>query len=270
MSMTRKEMKQTAKAGLRSANPHPLPVTLVYVLMTNVVGLVVPCIMVLLSGAADVLYWIEQGYRVNEVLYYYMGAAGTAALIFTNILIGLYSAVVTFGYTGYNLRASRRDEVGFGNLLEGFGMAGRVILLNFLIGLFTFLWSLLFIIPGIAAFYRYRMAYFILLDDPECGALEAIRMSKTMMKGQKMNLFVFDISFFNWVLPYIPIAIIGGLLSSYSVLLGIAAGYVLSALLFLWITPYVLCSQAVFYDAISDEKVWPRRKSRSSGPDVRF
>ncbi len=40
-------------------------------------------------------------------------------------------------------------------------------------------------VPGIIASYRYRMAVFILLDNPECGALQAIRMSKDMMKGIK-------------------------------------------------------------------------------------
>ena len=49
---------------------------------------------------------------------------------------------------------------------------------------FTLLWMLLFIIPGFIAALRYSMAYFILKDNPEIGALEAIRRSKEMMKGQ--------------------------------------------------------------------------------------
>jgi uncharacterized membrane protein len=64
--------------------------------------------------------------------------------------------------------------------------------------IFTFLWTLLFIIPGIIAFYRYRLAFYILIDNPDIGPLEAINISKALMDGNKGKLFCLDLSFIGW------------------------------------------------------------------------
>ena len=64
--------------------------------------------------------------------------------------------------------------------------------------IFLALWSCLFIIPGLIKFYSYRMVPYILADDPDCGAREAIRRSCEMMKGHKWNTFVLDLSFLGW------------------------------------------------------------------------
>ncbi len=62
------------------------------------------------------------------------------------------------------------------------------------------LWSLLFVIPGIIAAYRYSMALYVLIDNPELGALECLRRSKEMMRGNKFKLFVLELSFIGWIL----------------------------------------------------------------------
>lgn len=77
---------------------------------------------------------------------------------------------------------------------------GKIWLLFFLIGLYTFLWSLLFVIPGIVKAYAYSMAPYILAENPEISASEAIRRSKEMTAGHKGELFVLDLSFIGWVL----------------------------------------------------------------------
>lgn len=280
MGITRKEMKLTAKAGMRNARPSPMLITLVYILLTTGISLIIPCILVPLFGLHNILYLLGKEFSTYDIVYYYLGTTGILAYLFVNVLTGLFSMVVTFGYMGYNLRVSRSEDARFGNLLDGFGLAGRVIVLNILTDVFITLWSMLFIIPGIIAAYRYRMALFILLDDPECGALEAIRMSKTMMKGRKANLFVFDLSFLNWILPYLAAAAAGGAVITLGMLgdaanyvalfLGMAIIYILWAILSLWVAPFFLTSQAVYYDAISDDDTWPRHSRGSSGPEVRF
>lgn len=70
--------------------------------------------------------------------------------------------------------------------------------LVFMISLFTLLWSCLFIIPGIIAAFRYSQAIIIMAENPEIGIMEAIRQSKEMMVGHKMELFVLSLSFIGW------------------------------------------------------------------------
>lgn len=64
--------------------------------------------------------------------------------------------------------------------------------------LYTFLWSLLFIIPGIVKAYEYRMIPYLITENPELTKEEAFALSRQMMNGQKWNAFVLDLSFIGW------------------------------------------------------------------------
>lgn len=87
-----------------------------------------------------------------------------------------------------------------GQLLFAFknGYYGNAVLGMFLRDLYTFLWGLLFVIPGIIKSYEYRMVPYLLADCPEMNQAEAFRLSKELMYGQKMDAFVLDLSFFGW------------------------------------------------------------------------
>lgn len=80
---------------------------------------------------------------------------------------------------------------------NGYGHVGAVM---FFRTLFTFLWSLLFIIPGIVKSYEYMMIPFILADEPTISRKEAFARSKAMMQGNKWNAFVLDLSFLGWLI----------------------------------------------------------------------
>jgi uncharacterized membrane protein len=80
------------------------------------------------------------------------------------------------------------------------GNYGSVVKTMFFRDLFTFLWTLLFIIPGIIKAYAYRMVPYILADNPKMDAMEAIALSRKMMDGNKWNTFVLDLSFLGWYL----------------------------------------------------------------------
>ena len=150
-------------------------------------------------------------------------AIGTAAiLVLTGPLsYGLYKCFIRQNRTG--------DGLGFSNLFSGFtDDFGGNFLLGLLIVVFTFLWSLLFVIPGIIKTYSYSMAFFIKIDHPEMGWKECIDGSKAMMKGHKWELFVQDLSFLGWF-------ILG------SLILGIGT---------LWVMPYFYSARAHFYDSI--------------------
>ena len=77
---------------------------------------------------------------------------------------------------------------------------GKLILLNIVMSIFVFLWSLLFYIPGLIAQYRYRFAVYNLCENPDIGIMEAISMSKAQTAGFKWTLFVLDLSFIGWIL----------------------------------------------------------------------
>ena len=83
------------------------------------------------------------------------------------------------------------------NGFDDFFSAFKVTLLA---GLYTFLWSLLFIIPGIIKAYSYSMALQVLADNKGKSARECIAESKAMTEGHKMELFVLDLSFIGWYL----------------------------------------------------------------------
>ncbi len=74
----------------------------------------------------------------------------------------------------------------------------NVVKVQFLRGLFTSLWSLLFIVPGIIKSYEYRMMPYILAENPGMSSEEVFRISKDMMYGEKWNAFVLDLSFIGW------------------------------------------------------------------------
>ena len=93
--------------------------------------------------------------------------------------------------------------------MDGFQHFLKIIGLNIVSGIFVFLWSLLFVIPGIVASYRYRQALYLLLDHPEMGIMECIRESKRLMRGHKAELFVLDLSFIGWallaIIPFVSV-----------------------------------------------------------------
>lgn len=75
----------------------------------------------------------------------------------------------------------------------------NVVKIMFLRQLYIFLWSLLFVIPGIIKGYEYRMIPYILAENPGIESKEAFAMSKQMMDGNKWNAFVLDLSFLGWI-----------------------------------------------------------------------
>ena len=87
------------------------------------------------------------------------------------------------------------------NLVRGFSGTGRALNLFALTFVFTVLWSMLFIVPGIIAAIRYSQAFFIMADDPLASPMECISKSKQMMNGNKGKFFLLQLS-------YLPLALL--------------------------------------------------------------
>ena len=102
----------------------------------------------------------------------------------------------------------------------------------FLKNLYIALWSLLLFVPGIIKSYEYRMIPYILADCPDIAKDEAFRISKEMMKGNKMDAFILDISFFGWILLTV-------------ITCGIAGTF--------YVAPYIAATDAELFIAIREQ-----------------
>ena len=135
-------------------------------------------------------------------------AAGAVLGISGPISIVL-SGVIYYGVQKYYLERARGNvrHDALGVCIEGFviDVAGNIVL-GILTMIFTFLWSLLFIIPGIIKAYAYSMTTYILADNPNMKAMDALRESERMMQGHKWELFCLHLSYIGWV-PYSPIVV---------------------------------------------------------------
>ena len=153
-----------------------------------------------------------------------------ASLSFSNIsnILSLLALPLSWGLTVSLLRNHREESVDLENLFDGFrgGRYTRVFCALFLVHLFTFLWTLLLIIPGIMKAFSYALTPYILLDEPELTARQAITRSCEIMQGRRWKLFCLSLSFIGW-----------GILS----LLTFGIG-------FLWLAPYMNASIAAFYE----------------------
>ena len=214
MYFDRGALKRRAKHLVTQGNPPAYMVTLIFLLATTALATVVGLFLPNPVGQVDALYlnWfntiMENGGEISQgsmnaltqqIMALFQGPMATAALLVA-LILGFYSMVVSFGYSSYALRVMRGMEGGgYQAPFSQFHMAGKVILIAVLRMVFVYLWTLLFIVPGIIALYRYRMAEYALLDDPEISCLEAIRRSKRMMQGHKMELFVLGLFLFGLV-----------------------------------------------------------------------
>lgn len=198
----RAQLKQEAKEVMRGAKVSPYGFTLVYLL----IGLVLS-FLGLYASAPSTIASLEQFRDLNlniQIPGYLtflnsLPALPTGAAGFVSILVALVAAVLEAGVILYHLGVREGKEMPFSTLFEGFGMAGRVIVLTLLEGIFVALWSMLFVIPGIVAAYRYRFALYNLCENPDLSAMDAIRMSKAQTRGFKGKLFVLDLSFIGWI-----------------------------------------------------------------------
>ena len=268
MGYNRPEAKALAKQAMRTTYPHPMLVTLVYVLLASVLTNMVSKLVTNPFGAFY-LYVLDRSYDIEDLIRVLLVPRTVAAFLVIQLLITVYQWIMSFGYTSYVLRMARNEQPNYWNLLDGFRTIGRAFLVYLLIYIFTTLWSLLFLVPAfivmlvsalggpmlmflalllviaaailsVIVTYRYRLAVYFLLDNPEMGALAAITESKRAMMGWKGELFIQDLSFLGWSLLF---AVGAGLVGSLGLFFGAGAVSLLTILattaFSLWLTPYM-------------------------------
>ena len=119
---------------------------------------------------------------------------------FISIMTGLLASVLGAGFVLYCMAIRRGERAEYLTLFDGFSFVGKIICLEIVEFFFIFLWSLLFIIPGFIAGYRYSFALYNLCENPGIGVMEALDMSKRQTLGYKSQLFTLDLSYLGWSL----------------------------------------------------------------------
>lgn len=159
----------------------------------------------------------------------------TKILYFVSLIAVLLP--LNYGYLMTFLRFSRGENLAVENLFAMFkgDYYKKSVVLGLLVGIYTLLWTLLLIVPGLIKSLSYALAPYIMIDNPELSAEEAICKSMKMMEGHKMDLFLIQLGFAGL-----------GLLSM--LLLGIPL---------LWLMPYYQVVYAKFYEEIKNENRTP-------------
>lgn len=200
--MSRVELKERAKRSLQGKYSEAVKLLLIYLLISFGFGFMVSFLG--LDEDANSLLVDLVGIVINGLLY--------------------------FGYYSFFLKISRNEEVTYNELFRRTDLFLPCIAIMLLTSIFTFLWSLLFIIPGIIASISYSMVYFVTLDNPDLKAMEVIKKSKEIMNGHKMDYFILILSFIGWI---------------------ILSVFTFGILMF-WLVPYMQVTFANFYNEIKD------------------
>ncbi len=149
----------------------------------------------------------------------YVGSLAAAIIVTPAFALSVYRVYLA-------LTAGKKPEVA--DAFSGFDDFWSAFKVTFLVGLFTFLWSLLFVIPGIVKALSYSMAPYILAENKGKAALECINESKAMTMGHKADLFVLSLSFIGWIL----------------------LGAITFGIAYIWVTPYMNATFANAYNSL--------------------
>ena len=149
--------------------------------------------------------------------------------VICSLLVLLIGIPLEWGYSIMFLPLVRQEgKLDLGMLFDGFKDYGRILLTLLLMSVYVFLWALLLLVPGFIKAYSYSMTPYILKDRPDLKYNGAIEESMRMMRGNKMKLFLLDLSFIGWALLCI-------------LTLGIGL---------LWLEPYTVSARAAFYEEL--------------------
>ena len=268
MEYNRAQLKESVKQVMRATRPRPIWITLLYLVITTLgvtlierllssldwAGTIVSYFLNMVLNGADpeaaaqnILTWVVEGGAV-------MILAILVGTLVTSLITYLWRSAMLVGFKGYCVAMVRGQGPKVGTLFQAFPRIGGILLTRLLVGVFAFLWSLLFtlglvllmmisvalaqglfaapllILIDLVAYavamvwlsLRYSLADYALLDG-ESG-LGAIRASKKLMKGNYRRLFVLRLSFIGWYLIMFVIIIVGTSIIGGAVLAAAASG----------------------------------------------
>ena len=241
--------KKRALELMRDTKPSPLLAGLFYFIIVGVITALTP----ILSGSegfAGVLRELQAAGRYDVsladigALYQQHVHPGGMILSFA---LNLCLITISVGFSWYCLNVARGENPSVSSIFDGFGSFFKIIWLQIVTGFFIFLWSLLLVVPGIIAAIRYSQAIFIMRDHPEYGALDCIRASKEMMRGNKGDFFGLQLSFIGWFFLSVLIMTVIQIVSQPGTLISTSLVSTFGSILNIWLNPYMEITMALFY-----------------------
>lgn len=169
------------------------------------------------------------------------------------IIIFLLTGAFTLGQTMFFLAIARNDNPKLELIFSGFNEFGKALAAYLLLLVVLVFWTLLLIIPGIIMGLAYSLTFFIIADEPEISAWDAMKKSKAMMEGNKGQLLLLLLSFFGWVLLASFFVSIFGSILSLSFIGMVLLTVITFGIIIFWLIPYMQVSIAKFYDEVKNE-----------------
>ncbi|MBR3152811.1 MAG: DUF975 family protein [Clostridia bacterium] len=176
-----------------------------------------------ISGKIGLMFIVTIIIAIIDVVLNFIPIVGSIASF-------LVSACFSLSLCIMYLKMTKDEKVELKDAFSGFSNAVSAIILTLLVGIYTFLWTLLLIIPGIVKGLAYSMSTYILADNPDMTASECIAKSCEIMNGHKMDLFILHLSFIPWYF-----------------LCGITFG-----IAYIYVAPYMSATVANFYNSIKE------------------
>lgn len=182
------------------------------------------------------------------------------------IVMLVIGGATTLGFAKYNLNLVDDKDPKLKDIFSQYDRLGTGFGMQFFRMLFITLWSLLLVIPGIIATYSYSMTAYILCENPQMTAREAIKKSKELMKGNRWRLFCLEISFIGWDLlavlaivlvtvmfmPTMFVMAAGSAAFTVAIVVWIIVIIAVSVVVGMLLSPYISVSTAVFYREITE------------------
>lgn len=228
MKKPRFEYKENSKALLDGHYEKPIIVLLAFYVINLIIGSVVTTTAPKYSTTFPMVV-TDPGNPALNTLFSIIQFVISAAIAYSTIKL----ALTIF---------QKKEIVPQNVILSGFKEDFlRNVFLQFMRGLFVFLWSLLLFIPGIVKAYAYSMAFYLTNKEPGIEAMSAISRSKDMTRGYKMDLFLLDLSYLGWY--FIGIFTLG--------------------ILWLWVIPKHQVARIMYFEEIYQERQ-PRVKQEAT------
>lgn len=213
-----------------------------YIILLCCIMIVVPALIINYIGGypKEICLFNDIYININEspyTIFYWYLINGKLAFIIATIFLGII----------------RYNHVRCMDLFKKIEFPAKAFMLFIVVSLFTFLWSLLFIVPGIIAGIRYSQVFYILADDNSKSIMQCISESKVMMEGNKKKFFLMELSFAGWMLLSIaPATIVAAIMEVY--ISEFWCNILFTLLLFpiIWVIVYLKSTEANFYELLTE------------------
>ena len=201
---TRNQLKKAAKADLKGFYWLSLGVCFVFNLLSGGASVGINFPVQLTSSNLGLYNYGDYGHEFLEIM---------PAVLIVFLVIFVFAAAIGIAFSAFVVNPLRvgkykffvhknENERGFDAMFSVFnkGNYKQIVKTMFITNLFIWLWSLLFVIPGIVKEYQYRMVPYIISENPTLPYNQAINISKRMTYGHKLSMFVLDLSFIGWII----------------------------------------------------------------------